>query len=317
MALFVGAETLLSDAGTIADDGFFHEQLTLSGGIPMVAAFKKTVLYRTCAIVQKLISLKAAALIVAFGTLAYAGQVTIFLDDFEDDVTGGNPNPPPIGEPWHISEVVGSGINVEAGVSDPLNNVLRFGPYRNMAVAPFSPIDVQRLRTLQNATVSFDYYGLSSSEYGHFFDIGGFDGISDNPAFMIRIDPQKILGFHDLYYLDPGGGLVDSGLDVAANTIQSISISIDFAADNYQLDVEGNSTALLPLLACPSDIHGIQFSNYGVAMGSGSIDNLSVTLTAPENPEVLNPEPAAIVLLAIGALCAMFLWFLGSKKSSE
>jgi len=272
------------------------------------------------AVTRKLILLKAAALIVAIGTIACAAPVTIFWDDFEDDTTGGNPNAPPIGEPWQISEVAQDGINVGVDRSDPLGNVLRFGRYRNIAVAPFSAIDVQRLQTFQNATVSFDYYGLSTGDFGHFFDVGGFDGISDNPAFLIRIDPRKDLGQHDLYYLAPGGGLVDSGLDVGANADQAITVALDFATENYVIDVEGNSTAPLPLLLCPSDMHGVQFSNYGVAMASGSIDNVMVTVAEPEGLGAWvaeNPEPSTIALLAMAALYGAFLWFFREKKAGK
>ncbi len=281
----------------------------------------RTGAYRVVVVlIRKLILLKAAGLMVAIGTLACAGPTTIFWDDFEDDVTGGNPNAPPIGEPWQISEVAKDGINVGVDMSDPLDNVLWFGRNRNMAVAPFSAIDVQRLQTFQNATVSFDYYGFFSGEYGHFFDVGGFDGISDNPAFLIRIDPRKDAGHHDLYYLDPGGGLVDSGLDVGANAGQTITIALDFAAENYVLDVEGNFTAPLPLLPCPSDMHGVQFSNYGVAMASGSIDNMMVTVEEPEGLGAWvaeNPEPSTIALLAMAALYGAFLWSFRSKKAGK
>ena len=287
----------------------------------MSTLFTRTGAYRVIVVItRKLISLKAVALIVAIGTLACANPISIFWDDFEDDATKGNPNAPPIGEPWQISEVTNDGINVGVDMSDPSNNVLWFGRNRNTAVAPFSAIDIQRLQTAQNATVSFDYYGLSYGAYGHFFDIGGFDGINDNPAFLIRIDPQEDLGFHDLYYLDPDNGLVDSGLDVGANAVQTITISIDFATENYLVDVEGSSTAPLPLLLCPSDIHGVQFSNYGVAMASGSIDNVWATVTEPDGAEALalaSPEPGTVVLLAMAALYAAFLWFLGPKKAGK
>jgi len=286
----------------------------------MIALVAKTLARRTILVAGKLVSLKGAWLLIALGTLAYGGPITIFFDDFQDDTVGGDPNAPPTGEPWQIFEPSQDGISVVASTSEPSDHVLLFGTMRNIAVAPFSAADVQSIQTLQNLTVSFDYEGRPSDNFGNYFDIGGYDGVGDNPGFLVRIDPRNNLGFHGLSYLDPEGGLVDSGLELSADSIQAVSISIDLAAENYMLEVDGNAAGPLPMLACPNDLHGIQFSNYGIAMASGSIDNLTATVIEPEpgaETVTANPEPATIAMLAIGALCAVFFGFLGLKKGNK
>ena len=265
-------------------------------------------------------SLKAALVIGALGGTAEAGPVTIFWDDFESYALGSNPNSPPIGEPWQVSEVVPDGIDVALDMADPNNNVLWFGPYRNTAVAPFSAVDRQRIALAQNLTVSFDYYGISSGGYSNYFDVGGYDGLSGDPAFLIRIAPQENAagsGLHNVQYLDPAGGLVDSGVDVATDHTQSVTIAADFASETYELDVEGSS-ATLPMFRCPSDTHDVRFANYGVAMGSGSLDNLSVTVMEPEaGADAQVPELSPIWLLVAGGLFCGCVWIVTMLKAKR
>ncbi|MBN2473446.1 MAG: hypothetical protein JXB62_02470 [Pirellulales bacterium] len=250
---------------------------------------------------------KVAVLIVVFSALTYGAQIPIYLDDFENCAPGTNPTLPAVGEPWQISEPDPGGIGV---LMDPLtanNLTMGFFHYRNIAVAPFSAENRQRLALAGNATIRFDYTGFTSYGYSHYFDVGAYDPVSGDPAFLVRFAPQAspfLPGMHDVHYLDPMAGLVDTGLDVTVNAVQPISILADFTAGTYQLDVAGVSTTALPMFVCPNEIAGVEFANYGVAMGSGAIDNLSITVTEPDGdagPGTQVPEIATLLLLIVGA----------------
>ena len=145
---------------------------------------------------------KVAVLIAVIGAIAYGAPVTIFWDDFQGDLPGTDPGPPPVGQPWQISEISADGVSVSPDVFDPANSVLEFGRYRNRAVVPFSADDRQRIEAAQNAALSFDYFGFSSTGYSHYFDVGGYDGATGDPAFFVRILPQPsqgLSGVHDVY----------------------------------------------------------------------------------------------------------------------
>jgi len=261
---------------------------------------------------------RVALLVVALSALTYGAQIQVFWDDFESYPAGDNPGVPPIGEPWQITEPATDGIQVWPNPAGQESLAMRFGRYRNVVVAPFSALDRQQIASAQTLTMSFDYTGFAepASPYTHYFDVAAYDPISGSEAFFVRFSPEENPGsggLHDVLYLDPAGGLADSGLDVAAGNdgvIQPITIVADFAAETYQLDVGGNS-ATLPMFFCPDEVAGVEFSNYAMAMGTGIlanpsvIDNLSVTVPEPEPKRESTqrvPEIATVLLLLIGAI---------------
>ncbi len=248
---------------------------------------------------------KVALLIVAIGTIANAASIPIFTDDFEAYPPESNPDVPPVGEPWVITEVDPQGI----GVDD--NQRLMFGRYRNTAVAPFSAAARQLLRQNGNLSVSFDYLGYRGSDgLAQYFDVAGYDPLSGDPAFFLRFNPQSNpggKGLHDVLYLDPSGSLLDSNVDIGVDggTVQSVSIFADFAAETFELDIEGN-LATLPMFIAPDEIVGVEFANYGVAGGSGSLDNLQVTVSDGEGSPI--PEVATIWMTIAGLLSLVGVW---------
>ncbi len=215
---------------------------------------------------------RVVVLIAALGTIAYGAQIPIFVDDFASYPRGSNPTTPPVGEPWQVSETFPDGIMVNGG--------LMFGPDRNTALAPFSAASRQLFATYRNATVSFDYYGMTRESVSQYFDVGGYDPLTGDPAFFVRMS-RGPGGLYDVLYLDPGAGLVDSGIDVVNNRRQSVTIAVDCINQTYQLDVQGNS-ATLPMFTCPDEIVGVEFSNQFLAASSGIVQNLNVTVTVPE-----------------------------------
>jgi len=57
----------------------------------------------------------------------------------------------------------------------------------------------------------------------------------------------------------------------------------------------------------PGDIADVQFANYGEALGSGTIDNVSVGVTQPDGaPQSEVPEMGTVWLLAVGTLVGAF-----------
>ncbi len=257
--------------------------------------------------------LKTAMVVVALAAIAYGGQVTIFEDDFQRYGPGIDPGEPPIGEPWQISETAEDSVAVAVDRNDDQNHVLEFGRHRNLAVVPFSAFDRQRMETFGNVSIGFDYFGMSKDGFSNYFDVAGYDPVSGDPAFFFRFDAPEIAdsgGLHDVYYLDPIDGLTPAGISVRADATQAVSIALDFTAETYVLDVEGDA-ATLPMFVCPSDIADVQFSNYGVEMGSGAIDNVSVGVTQPDGAlQAEVPEVGAVWLLAVGALVGAFTWLM-------
>ncbi len=197
--------------------------------------------------------------------------------------------------------------------------MLQFGIYRNIAEVPFSAVDQQRIALAQNATVSFDYIGYAEGGYSHFFDVGIFDPSTGDPALLIRIDPWEnpdLPGAHDLRYLDPVDGLVDTGLDVLAGTWQTISIAADLAEETFDLQIGAGGATDLPMLMCPDDIAGVQLANYSIAMGSGAIDNLGVTLTEPDTGQGSRvPELSSMLLLCFAGIALACAWILRLKTT--
>ncbi len=254
---------------------------------------------------------KAVLLVIVLGAIAYGGQITVFQDDFEGQPLGSDPDLPPVGEPWQVSEFDPWGVSIAPDRLAPSNSVLFFRDYRNIVLAPFAPEDRERITLSQNFAVSFDYTGFPPAGYGHFFDVSAPASAGSDPAFLIRFASQPNADspwLHDVQYLDPIDGLIDTGLDVIGGTMQPISITADLAAETFQLDVGGESTTL-PLFACPNEIMGVEFANYNIAMGSGSIDNFGVSVSAAEEAEARNtPEAASAVLLIVGGLVLVCAW---------
>lgn len=241
-----------------------------------------------------------AVLLVWPVTKAHGGITTLFWDDFEAQTVGTDPGMPRFGQPWGVSKVALDGLQVAIDPRAPAgaNQVLQFGSYRNTARLSFSSENQDLVRTNKNLTLKFQYYGYSLGGYVSTFDVSALDNNSGVPAFLVRIMPQPSLGsnvLHDVYYLDPGGGLLDSGLNIASDSYQNMTIISDFVSRTCQLDIDGN-VATLPLFVCPSMIGGAQFSSY--LLGTGAAININdVTATTHA------PEPTTICLVFAGLLC--------------
>ncbi len=251
--------------------------------------------------------------IVIFGTLAHGELVTIFLDDFEAYDLGTDPSVPPVGEPWQITQTDDEDLLVQDwGAS----SVLAFGLHRSTALAPFSAVDRQRVAGAQNVALSFDFFGQTG--FGGrlpYFDIGLLDAQSGDPALMIRIKPEPSLteaGMYDVFFLDPTEGLIDSGLNIEGDIFQSITITADLADEAFVLDIGGNSQTL-PMFFCPEDIVGVEFAVYGMATGSGMIDNLSVTTDDGKGNESGVPELSTGWLLLVAGFTFASAWLLRKK----
>lgn len=250
---------------------------------------------------------KVLIVVAALGAIAYGGQVTIFQDDFNGYAPGTNPS----GPSWQINEAVSGGISIVIDEQLPTNHLLAFGSQRNSAVLLIDKDDQARIAAAQNATLSFDYVGYSTAGFSHYFDIGGYDPITGDPAFFLRFDPQQTAGaegWHDVFYRDPNvTGLVDTGLDVSDLIGQRISIAADFFGNTYQLDI-GGQTVILPMFAGSVEtIADVRFENYGVAMGSGAIDDLTITVDEAKGPSSV-PELATIWMLVSAGLVCVYVW---------
>ena len=253
---------------------------------------------------------KTLIMMAALGAIALGGQVTIFEDDFNAYTSGDDPGVPLVGEPWQINEVASDGISIVADEDDPENYLLAFGVYRNSAIVPISTSDQELIKTAHNATMSFDYRGYLADGFSHYFDIGGYDAVTGDSAFFLRFAPQESLdgeGLHDVLYRDPDAPeLVDTGLNVSSLIEQRISIEADFLGKTYLLDI-GGETATFPMFAGLETIGDVRFENYGVAMGSGVIDDLTITVDDGKGPHSV-PELAAIWMLVSGGLVCVYVW---------
>jgi len=254
--------------------------------------------------------LRVALIVAGLAAIGYGGQVTIFSDNFEGYSTGSNPGTPTVGLPWQVSEIAPEGIGIDDDPSGQ-GNALWLNSYRNEVVAPFSAGDQLLISQEKNLGVSFTYWGAGMNGYSHYFDVSSLDPASGDPAFFIRFSPQENAGFaglHDVQYLDPVQGLIDSGLDIATETAQSVSITADFNDETYLLDI-GGSSKTLPMFVCPSSVQDVRFANYGVAMGSGSLDDVHVSVGEEVQASASVapiPEPSSLLLLLAGPLFLVF-----------
>jgi len=264
--------------------------------------------------------LGAALLVGLLAVIASGDPITIFWDDFNSYTPGTNPGTPPIGQPWQIVEVAADSIQV---LTDPLgasNRLLSLGRYRNTAILPFSAANQTAIQQAGQATLGFQYRGIANaSGYSCFFDVGGYAG--NDPAFFLRIQPEEVPGsggLHDVFYLQPGGGLADTGLNISTTGSQAVSVAADFVNRAYQVTIEGLS-ATLPMYICPSSISEVRFADYGVAMGSGLVDNVGVTIPGlggdSEGAGAANPEPASLIMLLTGALALAGAWLAAGRFS--
>ena len=266
----------------------------------------------------------AGVLIVGLATRAFGDPVTIttvFSDDFQTNTLSANPGIPVIGEPWQVLESSPIGIQVVDDPRDPLglDRFLRFGGFRNTALAPFSPDGREQVAAAQDMTVRFEYSPFPGGSRWHHFDIASYDALTGQPAWWIRIggaEVQELGTAFEVHYLHPEGVFIDTGLDVAAEGWQTIAIAADFAAETVDLRVGENAVWELPLFACPSEVVGVEFGSYGLALGSGDINNLSVytgQLEASEESPAATPEVATGVLLLMGGLTLAGAWLLRRK----
>ena len=277
------------------------------------------------------VAMLAMVLAAGIGAPTRADVTTIFADNFQADTIGGLPGSPVIGLPWQLSESASGGLSI---VSDSLlgGNALGFGLYGNTAAMPVSPTMQSLVNTNENLNLTLQYKSIAYNGYTPMFDVAAV-GSSGLPAYFFRIMPQANPGsnLHEIYYLDPTSGLLDSGLSVAAGGTQTLTIAADFANGTSTLTVSGSS-ATLPLFLCPSAIGEVQMSSQMIGSGLPSqtlgngypvdIDNVDLS-TQSADPGVLPPggapqsepssfggvpEPAVLALLAAFGLAIASLW---------
>ena len=278
-------------------------------------------------------AIAAAILVGLLPQWAPAGIMTIYSDNFSADTLGSVPVIPQVGQPWQTSATTPGGIQV---VSDPLfaTNGLELGSYRSTIVMPFAAADQATMAANGNLTLSFQYDGISSQGFTPFLDISGINTSTGMPAFLYRIMSQQTApgsGLHEIYYLSPSSGLTDTGLAIASDSLQTLSISANFAGQTSQLSV-GSNTATLPLYTCPSMIQEASLSSYMIGSGGVSATNLddiaattsdadpaSPALTTQPSNQLPTPEPAALVLLlaALAGPAAWSMWRRGKAAKQE
>jgi hypothetical protein len=261
------------------------------------------------------VAMLSVVLAACFGSPARAGLTIITSDTFQEDAVGSLPSVPVVGLPWQLSQSVSGGLSI---VSDPLlgGNALGFGLYQNTAAMPISPAMQALINTNENLKLTFQYDSIAYNGYTPLFDI---EAVGNNglPAYLFRIMPQSLPGTnqHEIYYLNPTAGLLDTGLSVASGGTQTLTISVGFLAQSSTLTV-GSSSMTLPLFSCPSEIVEAQMSSTmmgsglpSLTLGSGyPVDVNNVTLSTHA------PEPAVLTLLAVGAVALVLRWAFGRSR---
>ena len=262
------------------------------------------------------VSLVAMVLAVSLSGSAWGAPTTVFWDDLEAQTVGGNPGTPVAGMPWVISKPVSDGLGVVIDPAGTSGKVLQFGRYYNTAQAPLAAA-AQTLTGLNgNATLSFSYHGLAGTGgYVSSFDADVY-GPGGTIASGIRITAQPISPaskLHEIYYLSPAGGMVDSGMSVPSDSWQALSLKVDLSGHSALLTVGSNSETV-PLYTCPSMICSAQFGSYamgsgmGALLGSGMIDNVAITTNAngsssePLGDASAAPEPTTLSLMIVAGL---------------
>ncbi len=248
--------------------------------------------------------LTALVLLIMCGTFVHGELLTVFRDDFEAYDAGADPEVPPVGEPWQIVEVADNGVFVGNNVWEPDNQSLNFGLSPSSALAPFSASHSQQISDWRYLSIGFDYFGKTPPDATDlsFFDVSLMEGGTGERSLLFRIDAWEYPAgsdIHDIYYIGPAGGLLDSGLDVVADTLQRITVTADLPNETFELDVNGNSQTL-PMFFCPEDIVGVEFATVGVSAGSGVIDNVEITTTNIPEPPTIWPFLVAGVIVACG-----------------
>ncbi len=166
---------------------------------------------------------------------ARGGVITVFSDNFQADTPGANPGAPIIGLPWQVTEPVSNGAIVLADPWTAGNQMLQFGPDYDTATAPLTTAAQVAVGSNGNATLNFAFHGSSlSNAWVSSFDAGLYapDG---SIATLIRIEPQTTGGtanIHSIYYLSPSSGLVNSGLTIAGDSWQNVSLTANLAGNS-------------------------------------------------------------------------------------
>lgn len=269
----------------------------------------------------------AAALFAALAGVAQARLTTIYYDDFEAQTIGGLPGTPPVGLPWQTTAATTGTLGVVADPTRASTKVLQLGQYYNIATAPFSAAGETTIAGNQNMALNFMFCGAPDTNgYTPMFTAEA-DGSGGQPALLIRVMPQPNAGtgsgnFHEVYYLSPSGGLLDSGLSMPGGSWQNFSISANLAAHDFSLSI-GSSSTTLPMYAVPSTIYDAQFSSYVLAsglppigksftLGSGLLDNVSVTSQSAPSFVTNIPEPATFWLMVSGGLLYALAWVIAA-----
>ncbi len=258
-------------------------------------------------------ALGALVLALQLAAPACGAIVTVFSDNFAADSVGSSPGTPVIGMPWVIGEPVSTGVDVRVDPTGTYGNVLEFGLDYDTAQAPVSSASQAVIGSNENALLSFTYHGLAGSGgYVSTFDAAMY-GPNGSPVSMIRIMSQPISptsSLHEIYYLSPTSGLVDSGLSVSSTNWQTLSLAVDLVHQTAQLKV-GSTVDTLPLFTCPSTIGSAQFGSYAMGsgvLGSGMIDNVTISSSSATSANGKVPEPMSLVVLTGGIVMGALAW---------
>jgi hypothetical protein len=260
-------------------------------------------------------------LVACASSIVRGATITVFSDNFQTDSVGASPGTPSIGLPWQVTQPVANGAIIMADPWTTGNHMLQFGPDYDTALAPLTAAGQAAVAINGNATLNFSFHGSISSGWVSSFDAGIY-APNGSIATLIRIEPQTTGGtanIHSIYYLSPSSGLIDSGLTIAGDSWQNVSLTANVAGDSAQLTV-GSNTETLPLYTCPSMLADAEFTSYamgggGSILGSGAIENVTVTSQGiAAYDESTAPEPGTMVLLIAGACTGGLVWFLKRRR---
>ena len=261
--------------------------LVLFGGLLAGAALRRR---RRRKAASRATMLVALAALVALGSgAALAGPITVFQDDFEDQlaVTGTyptatlDPNPPPVGQPWQISETVATSVAVVHFPSDLTNAYLVHNKNAdNTAMAPLSFVNQGLVAAHKNVTLEFDYRAYTDGGNVPQFEIAGYNSnaFSDASAAVFRIRTGQG-GSSDVLYYNPGTGtFVDTGVNMPLAAFRPIKVEADFAAQTYDIDINGSIVTGLPFATSQAKIRNVQLSGFASTGSRTNTDNIEVTV---------------------------------------